>query len=163
MYAIETDVGRFEGETEREAKRLERSARRAAGKQEKTDQANRETARIRAQTAGFRVLSQIVAGGDCPTGWVFYSTRHRFGPKLERGDNGYSTTCILDTQWGTGKWTYVDGSHSVVGAAWTSGGFHQVLFVDNGDGPDAYSIGVCEDQIVLERMCGVKVEWFRQA
>lgn len=69
MYAIETDIGRFEADTEKDAKKLLRAARR---KQDAIDAENArkyEQARLRAFQHAYNVYERKGRGEEMPRGW----------------------------------------------------------------------------------------------
>lgn len=78
MYAIQNELGRFEADTERDAKRLLRKAKRAAGKQEAIDTENRKQARLKAQANGFCLLSAFVEDKPLSHAWIVRTGEKHF-------------------------------------------------------------------------------------
>lgn len=79
MYAIENELGRFEADSEKEAKKLLRRAQAQEREKQKKYNAYYEIARLRAESIGFKLL--IKCGGlEMPRGWYFHTPDEKYSP-----------------------------------------------------------------------------------
>jgi hypothetical protein len=69
MYAIETHLGRFEADTEKQAKALLRKAEKAHKAQQDIDNRNYQLAYVRAQAQAYTIMERLAKGEDMPRGW----------------------------------------------------------------------------------------------
>jgi len=70
MYAIETHLGRFEAETEKQAKALLRKAQKAWRTKNEIDAKNYRLAYVRAQAQAYEVMARLAKGETTmPRGW----------------------------------------------------------------------------------------------
>lgn len=70
MYAIETSLGRFEADTEKDAKRELRKAQRAQAKKDAADAAAMKVARLKASEIAYQIYERKARGQDWQsTGW----------------------------------------------------------------------------------------------
>lgn len=69
MYAIENHLGRFEAETEKQAKALLRKARKAYQAKEAADSVNYQLARLRAEAQAYRIMTTRSSTEGFPRGW----------------------------------------------------------------------------------------------
>ena len=68
-YMIETDLGRFEAETEKEAKKALKAAQKRQAKIDAEHNANYLIARGRACGEAYNILSRKLSGKEMPPGW----------------------------------------------------------------------------------------------
>lgn len=81
MFVIETELGRFVGQTEREAKRLLRKAEREHAKQEAEVEANRKIATQMAEARGYIHYRNHFEDYQPPHSWI-----------VKQGESGFPAT-----------------------------------------------------------------------
>lgn len=161
MYAIETELGRFEAETEKDAKK----ALRAAMKRQETIDADEnrkyQKARLVALSVGFRIYEQSFmtdhAAGALPRGWRYFNHLDDYTCKEihEDGRRGYE----IDTENGRAKVFPYD---PIVGYVENGAGFCIAVAIANQD-MDLFAVGVFEDRLVWHGLTGIKITQFRTA
>ena len=162
MYVIETSLGRFEGETEKQAKALMRKAKKAHDEQQAIDSANYQLAYVRAQAQAYAIMSRKVKGEGMPQGW-------RLLPITA------SSYCVREVYEDYQAQWVVD-----VGNAQAQSGFHGARpyeYIENGAGfcialvfrnPKTeerivHAVGVEGNQLAVVEVYGVQAEDFRLA
>jgi hypothetical protein len=157
-----------QGETEHEAAKLLRAARRKAAEEEKRRAALRVTAGLRAMATGFRVYDKLVEnnpqydGRIFPPGWEYAPRGSRWFPHTE-SDGNYDKLTI-DSEHGRGVLSIYRRSWVVEGIVFNGAGFTMLVFIRDTDPPGKlypHAVGVEEDEVVIERMEGLKPEMFR--
>lgn len=169
MVTLTTEHGEFSAETEAEAVKLARKAKREAAKEEKRQEAARTTALQRAKTAGFRVYDRFLEDKPMPPAWIIHKAGNRFFP-AQRYEAPYTYTRI-DTEDGRGEIRLYDRGYSIVASVDNGAGFTMLLFVkdcDTTDPPRAYAVGVCDgvaNWVRLEKPITLELfrEWKPQA
>lgn len=161
MYAIETELGRFEADTERDAKKQLRNARARARKEEASRQALNDIARSRAERQAYRIYSVYHDRANCYPAWRLY--RSGYGYKVARmiaGELGYAYTLSVDTPDGEARNEYwrmrltavvIDGSGYAIAVEMT----------DETSGAHLYAIGTHAGIIQLAEIPGIPQDWFR--
>lgn len=86
MYAIETELGRFEADTEREARKLFRKAEREAKAQQAIDEQNRRLAYQMAESRAYQHFSLHFQNRQREHNWLVHPG-DRFFPASVNGDN----------------------------------------------------------------------------
>lgn len=165
MITIETEHGRFEADTEKDALRQVRAAKRAAAKQAKVDEQNRQTAYERAAVNGYAILSRLLDQGHAPRGWRYCELGSRFcmhtTEKFTAFDKMYHEV-RYETEWG--NVTAEHWGHRLVGTVWNGAGFCICAFfqdIDHMDWePTAIAVGVCEDQIAFRELPTIMISFF---
>lgn len=69
MYAIETNLGRFEADSEKEAKKALKAAQKIQAKIDAENNVSYRIARSRACEEAYSILSRKLSGKDMPPGW----------------------------------------------------------------------------------------------
>lgn len=160
-YVIETDEGRFEGETEGQAKRALRKARDAARKLARAEKAAHEIAKGRAECAGYRVLARLASPDPLPRGWEIVGCDH-YAHTVAYANGGY--TSVVETTDGRGSWTWAfEDASKILGALCDVTGYAFALFVDCDDA-NAFGVGVATIEgtdrtvVTLADLPGVTIE-----
>lgn len=165
MYAIETELGRFEGETEHDAKRkLNRKVResRKAAKQAEVD---RGIANERAKSVAYKYLCRLVEGEGCPCGWRFYRRGEKYAAHatIEQPITtlGYYFSHVrAETEWGTLEMR--DISSKFIGSVMDGSGYHPLVALEEKGVILWYAVGICNDMWALALVPGLSVEWFEK-
>ena len=163
MYAIENDLGRFEADTERGAKKLLAVAVKAAQAKHAVDSANNDLARLRAQAVGYRILSRKAFEGLACRGWAF---RDRDDAYFKTPDvrSSYDGVISEDMTYETehGKATISHYRAQVLGIVENGSGWTMatVLKAHDGDKVTVHAIGVAADQCILCDLPGIDVAFF---
>ena len=87
MYVIETDLGRFEADTEREAKKALRAAKAAAQRQERIDAENRAAANRMAESRGYAHYHRHHEQGPVPAHSWLVTPDSRHFPASQDSEN----------------------------------------------------------------------------
>ena len=96
MYAITTELGTFEAETEKAAKKMLRKATRETKKQNEVDEKNLEMATMKARAEGFRYLRMVADDEGPSTSWITRKGDAHFPAKVDREDEREFRTQIID-------------------------------------------------------------------
>lgn len=160
MYAIENDLGRFQADTEKEAKKLLRKAQAEFRKREAEESAIRAVAHLRAQAVGYSIYERRGRGEDMPRGWrcmivnsQSYCVREFYD--VERGQRGYE----IETNEGRAKvYPYDAITHYIENGA----GFCMAIAIDKQD-CELFAVGVNEERAAWVPLYGVKKSEFRTA
>jgi GTPase len=95
MYAIETDLGKFIGENEKDAKQKLAAAKRQAARVEAEVRKLHKAARQKAEHNGFMIYDRKAREKEFPQGWTVYPVGHNSsGASYQVGENGYTYTLI---------------------------------------------------------------------
>jgi hypothetical protein len=141
MYAIETPLGRFEGEDEKSAKAALRKAVRVAEReQEKRENAARQ-ARLQAQSLAYRIIDGKRANLD------WYAVGQQYSP-VAWGPGCTGERCLMAETLG-GR-VEIENPGRYLGC-WSSGsGYAEVVLLGGREGDEcAYAIGVADGQYAL--------------
>lgn len=172
MVAIETEHGRFEAETEKEALKAARAAKRVAAAQQKQREADYKVAVLRAEANGYRILSRV-ATGNVPRGWIYYRPTDRYSAvqvtvKVDcMGEHAYhEATYETDG----GRLTVAHHGYTVDGVVADGAGFVMAVFLRENRraeenslcpvAPEGYAIGVEGESWCLRELPGVRPETF---
>lgn len=155
MYAIETDLGRFEADTERDAKRKLRAAKK---KQDAIDiEASRkyQAAILKASSQAYCLYERKGRGEEMPRGWMYFTdtaTTFRAVRQTARGDyheRGYE----IETSDGKATaFPYDD----IVGFVENGAGFCMAVAIANQD-CELFAVGVFEDRVAWLPLYGISV------
>lgn len=161
MYAIETDLGRFEGETEREAKRKLQTAKRKHNREAAERERIREAARSVAYKHAYAFYSRYLSGEKCAPAWLLYRGADSYGFKILRmyPHDVDGNTLDFDTPDGHAKINYWRAP-VLTGVIIDGGGYAKAIELDCGDGPQLFAVGYSQDIAVLEPLFGIPVDWF---
>ena len=168
MIAVETEFGRFEADTEREALKLSRAAKREAAKQQKVDDANREVAKCRAAATGYGILYHVAElnGDQSRRGWRVYRPGDKWFPHSKVEDS-YETYRI-ETEHGYAHIKFFRSfygrcstDHHIIGMLMNGCGYHIAIWVQSGDDLICYSVGACEDQYHMAELPRVNTSMFQ--
>lgn len=168
MYAIENELGRFEADTEREAKKLLRAAQVKARKQEAQLSALRKQARLAACYEGFRVMSQHAQGNECPRAWIYYTSGESYYASLiKRVDDrfGAERKYKISTEYGAvdlDLWGVDIAGCVISGCGWVI-----ALVLQDGRETQLHAFGSSSDGETTvgawEQIYGVPIEWFQRS
>ena len=136
MYKIETELGVFEGETEKDAKKLLRAAKRKADKRAEIDRADGEMARLKSAAAGFKHLTNLREDRRAPHSCIVRKGEDEFPVvRDENNDRQFWTTIEPYTKNGdeTRLETY---AYEPVAALWNVNGVVELIWTRDIDRPD---------------------------
>jgi len=163
MVTIETDNGRFEADTIKEAQRLERKAARENAKREAAKAKLRDVARLHAAAAGFDILSRKADGREFPPAWTFFPAGSPHTTAREKMPREFDRACNveIETADGRGEFDFY-GSRFVGnvenGAGWTIA----IALSDDSAGVRLFAAGACETEAAVILIPGMKPEDFRR-
>lgn len=172
MFAIEVSHGRYEAETEKEARKLFRKGEKVQRQKEKEQAAESKLAYDRAKSVGYDILTRIIEaksegdGKPFPRGWRVKKPGDQFF-RVNRGHSSaaWHDTATYETEAGTASFEH--WGYRVLGILWNGSGFDTVTFLQdtehgNGVGPvHAYAVGVAGNQVRLADLPGVTLEMFQ--
>lgn len=167
MYAIETELGRFEGDTEKEAKKALRKAQRERAKQDAIESELRKVARLRAESQAYHIYDEKtrVALGhqkrtSLPPGWVLYPvTTEGYCVREGYDTNRHERYYDIETEDGRASvYPYDAITHFVMNGA----GFCMAIAIANQD-VELFAVGVHEERAYWVPLYGVKREEFRHS
>ena len=138
MIVIETENGRFEGETEREALRLARKARRESAKREHLAAIARKRAYDRARCEGFNILARKLSGQGFPRGWRFIPAGDPHCPTIERRGESLRRI-VIETEDGRGELEFY--KIEILGIVENGAGWAMGVFVVNDGKTELWSVG----------------------
>lgn len=155
MFAIETELGRFEADTEKDAKRLLRAAQRKQAAIDASENEIRTLAHLRACKAAYFIYERKGRGEEMPRGWrvkpvsecsyccrTIYKDGHRhYQIETEQG------IAVVDP--------YDDITHCVENGA----GFCMAVSIANQD-CELFAVGVNEERAAWVAMPGVSRDEF---
>lgn len=157
MYAIETSLGRFEADTEKDAKKQLRKAQREQAKRDAEENARSKAARSKACEAAYQIYDNA-ARGECPPGWRLqpvganrWAVRETYDHN--RGQRGYIIEG--DGHESATVFPYDPITHFVENGA----GFCIAVIIANQD-CDLFAVGVHEGRADWVPLHGVRREWF---
>lgn len=159
MYAIETSLGRFEADTEKEAKKALRAARRKQDKIDAENSAKHTAAMFKAYREAYRIQDCKLSGKELPPGWrlqvasasawccrEIYST--------DRAQRGYS----IETNDGRAEvFPYDPITHYVENGA----GFCMAVCIANQDA-EVFAVGIEDGRATWIPLAGIKKDDFRK-
>jgi hypothetical protein len=159
MIVLETDHGRFEAATEREALTAARKAKKAADTLERQREANRGLAYLRAERNGYRIL-RWKARNDCPRGFIA-RPGEPCGPTIHVASGSSTTWHQASYETPDGRITIDHHGYRVEGVATDAGGFTVAVFLTDDSGQrEAYALGVAGDQWAFADLPGVSMaDW----
>lgn len=162
MYAIETELGRFEADTEREAKKAMRAAKAKAERDRKLKNHRRQIASERAKATAFDVMNRVLSGEPCPCGWRYYPAGHKHACRAKREPSSISgyprSTITVRTKYG--EVAIPDWYVRLMGSVMNGAEWDILLYVDNGDDELCVAVGVCEGVYAIETIHGIPSTWF---
>lgn len=162
MYAIETDLGRFEGDTEKEAKAAMRKARKIAQAKERELEELRKTARMRAEAVAYGFYERLHSNGQLswPRGWrLITASENCWSCRKVWDDNAHQTVWHMETEHGKAVCDVYDGvSHAIENGA----GYCIAVAIPKQDA-ELFAVGVCGEVGCWVPMPGIRAEWFREA
>lgn len=137
MLTITTDYGTFTGETEAEAIKAARKAKREAAKRDAEQAKLREVAYTRAAEKGFRILCRVLEHGKMPRAWRLYRpgdkwAENLFARSVETDFHGFPTgTAFVVESPGEGQSRVMVGHYGceMVGAVCGGAGFTLCYFL----------------------------------
>lgn len=163
MVIIETDNGRFEGETIREAERAAKKAAREAAKLEAARAELRKRATLEAMANGFKILRAVASDNGIPRGWAVrpaekcYGVKHLEADPADRLNDRYE----IETEHGRGVLKLYRGKCR--GFIDNASGWLMACVVDDYDGnPRVYAVGAHEGEADAELVPGVSPDQFRK-
>lgn len=158
MYAIETDLGRFQADSEKEAKRLLRKAQTAQAKIDAEANRKYKQARLLACAQAYAIYDRLHSDKDMPRGWRLLpvtatSTSAREIYDSERHERGYTIE--------TGEGMATAFPYSRISSFLENGsGYCMAIYIENE--PDLYAVGTFEDTIAWVPVHGVDSSKFNQ-
>jgi hypothetical protein len=167
MIAIETENGRFEAETLKEAKKLADKAEREARKQSAAREVLTKTARERAEAQGFRMIRSRHLNGNpdkpFPRGWRFipsHSSGIQCVKQLPKSDSWYYPQLQIETEAGTGLVEF--SGRRLWGWIENGAGFCLAVVVDSiySKDPKVCAVGVCDNVAWYEEVPTVQPSEF---
>ncbi len=168
MVTIETDLGRFEGSTLKDAERVYKKAQREADKRSKIREGIQAVAFRRAQAGGFQILTHKIRHetADFPRGWAFTSADHadiRFYAEIGESKPGEDTPITIETQDGRGTFGVWRRS-TFRGVVSNGSGFAiAVALREHGDKDELlYAVGTNEGEAQMARLYGIVSDDFRE-
>lgn len=155
MFAIENELGRFEAETEKEAKYLLSVARKEEAKKRKQRDADADIAMLRAKDNWYRVISRKIAGEDCPRGWRLLKAGQSYSPATVKFRDSFSYGRVPMVTWygdhGTAESDHY--GYAYLGCVSNGAGFPMAVFLEDMSDGDlrgnvtCLAIGIQGDQI----------------
>ncbi len=167
MIAVEVNGQRVEVETEREARRVLSKALKDARKLELAHQAQYQTARLKADAAGYRLLQRRAAAEDFPHGWRFYRPGDKWAEHLfQPTDSPERTRVNAQDATGAGFGITIDHyGNRLVGGICNGSGYCFALFLRDRDKPESKpvccAIGVEGEAYALAECPGIEVDHFK--
>lgn len=162
MITLTTEHGTFKADTQREALKIARAAKRRAARQDRIDQQHRDEARRNAFQSGYTVLSRHLDKGDGPSGWRIYTPGQSWFPPRKRED--CHLVYRVDTQWGPAHvklyQPLLRPGTTMVGALLNGAGYFLAIWIQDGAEVTGYAVGVHEDQYALERLPNIPMDAF---
>jgi hypothetical protein len=156
MFAIETDLGRFEGETERDAKALLRKAQARKRAEDKENERRYAQARYHAAMVAYSIYERKSSGQAFPAGWRAHTINSRHSA-VNSSYVDYRTTYTIDCEHGRGSTAPFDPiTHSVENGA----GYCIAVSIANQD-CELFAVGACEGVIAWLPMPGIALDDFR--
>ena len=153
MFAIETELGRFEAATEKEAKAAMRKAQRGAKAAAEEKSARYNRALERAAAAGFDLLKRKLTGEGMAFEWTDANTP--CGPRVTAVGERHQMATV-DTADGAAEIELY--GYRCAGAVVGPGGWCKALAMQDADRPgetEFYAVGVCEGVFAWTRVPGV--------
>jgi hypothetical protein len=162
MIVLETEHGRFEAATQREALAAARKARKAVDALQKRRDADRGLAYLRAERNGYRIL-RWKAQGDSPRGFVA-RPGEPCGPALHVASNSSKAWQQATYETAEGRVTIDHPGYRVLAVASDAGGFTVAVFLQDDSGRrEAYALGVAGDQWAFADLPGVGMDDWKEA
>lgn len=149
-YIIETELGRFEGETEREAKKLLRAAKKEADAQRTIATSRRHMASLHAAVQAATIMDFFIEGA-APCGWRFYPAGHENAARVVYDDEGeYRADLIVDTKWGR---TNIELYRpELVGSLMDGSGYTIAVWLQDGQQVAGHAVGHSEGESSMYRL-----------
>jgi hypothetical protein len=157
MYTIETDLGRFSAETEKEAKKLLRKAMAEQRARDAEECEIRKLARLRAAMAALLVYQQKGLNKAMPRGWrILPVSEPTYCVRKAWRDS--SRVYEIETEDGRGTASpYDDITHCLENGA----GFCMAVAISKQD-CELFAVGVNEGRVYWEPLYGVTMAEFSQ-
>ena len=156
MVVIENEVGRFEGETEKEALKLARAAKRKQRSEDRKRQKSYEVARKRSQEFGFEVLVCMGDREGVPSGWRLYQpSDNRFPDSRREDSHRFYRLRQHKSDYETGEWKVYQGlrhSDKVIGVMERGGTGHAVAWLETSGEVEAFTVGINDGVVALSRL-----------
>lgn len=164
---ITNDHGTFAGETEKEALALARKAAKAAREKSRLDEANGKIAYLRAESAGFRIMSRMASGEGFPRGWNYHRAGEQYVPWSITYRDSYSYGSVPVVTWHGEHGSAVSSDHygyAFLGAIVNGAGFPLCVFLESRGADsgaiEAYAIGIEADQFAFVLLPNVSIDQF---
>jgi hypothetical protein len=152
VIRIEVDGIAVEAETEKEARAQLRKLLREKKTKEREEGIRAEVARIKAESAAYRLLLRYVGDQDLPRAWHLIRPGEPSGV-FQAGErsamDGRVTTHLLEVEGSSERVVVEHHSHTLVGAVLSGGGYVWVLFLQDRSGPGVHAYTVASHQGVV--------------
>lgn len=161
MYAIETELGRFEAETEREAKRMVKRASLEAQRQRDDLTRNQRAARMVAEHNACRIYSRFLSVDACPKAWIAYDPSHEMVRGMVTVSQDYIGSSVFKVQTPDGPCVADWWRMAVKRVIIDGGGWPMALAISIDGGAEMLcAVGGAEGALVLETINGITADWF---
>jgi len=160
---LTTEHGEFHAETEEEAFKAARAAKRQAARDEKRREAAHATARDRAMVDGFRVYDRLAQGKSPPGAWCLARPGSKWFPPQKHEDYCYEATA-MDCEGGRASLKLHDTSWTVVGTVENGAGFTFLVFIQcrQAGNVEPHAVATCDGEVAIVRMHGITMDQFRE-
>ncbi len=159
-YAIETDLGRFEGDNEKDAKRKLRKATAEQRKKDAAEHAKYNRAMDQAHRNAYAVYEYKGRGKKMPRGWrILPVTKDSYSCRLIEGVNECKQRKYrIETDKGNGFVSpYDDITHYLENGA----GFCMAVVIEKQD-CELFAVGIHEGRVAWVSLPGIKAAEFSQ-
>lgn len=165
MFAIETDLGRFEAETEKEAKKLLRAAQAKDRKEREIKKGLYDLARMRAQANGYWVYSRLAEEKEFPRGWSYHDPLGKYSPATLSYSDSLSRTPKITWQGEHGTAESEHYGYDFWGCVSNGAGFPLLAFIRDRHSKviECYAIGIEQDQCCWVAMHGITIDQFNHS
>jgi len=166
MFAIETELGRFEGETEKAAKKALRKAEKANRAEQKRRSDLSNVAMMRARANGFRILSFVLTKETMPNGWMFHAPSEphlpiKVGAALRHGISRAYPSVTFEGEHGKAEAEFY--GFEFIGVVLNGAGYPIAFFLRDmtTNAIDAYAVGIEQDVVAWDALPTITPEHFR--
>lgn len=165
MVTITTDLGTFEAQTEKEARKLLRKAMDELKKKAQQQSADYDAARRIAESNGYKILCRRAQDESFPRGWHFDNPDSEYKPWKVSYRASYGAGAVPEITW-HGEHGNAESSHygnDFLGAVQNGAGFPMACFLRDQatKAIEAYAIGIFADQIAFAPLPGITIEMFK--
>jgi len=156
MYVIETEEGRFEADTERDAKKLRRAAQKKQAAIDADDNRKYTLARLKATQVGYGLYERKGRGETMPRGFRYkLVTEDTYPARRSCGDG--RRIYHIDTGDSSGRVAPYD---EIVGYIENGAGFCIAIAIAEQD-CELFAVGACEETVVWVPLYGISITEFK--